>query len=150
MNKPGFRSRLFNIPVDGKTELVLCRDVQRHPVQERPVHVDFLRVGADSKVHVRVPVHFANQDKSPGLKRGGVLNVVAHEIEVIALANSIPSEVVIDLSGLEIGTSIHLSSVPLPEGVTAVTHEKDPTLATIAAPTVALAGDEAAAATPSA
>ncbi len=146
MNKAGFATRLFDLGIDGKTERVLCRDVQRHPVSGLPVHVDFLRVGAESKVHVRVPVHFTNHDKSPGIKRGGVLNVVTHELEVIASANAIPSEIVIDLTGLDIGTSIHLSAVVLPPGATAVVHEKNPTLATIAAPTVTPAGEAGAAA----
>jgi len=144
MNKPGFYSRLFDIKVEGKVERCLCRDIQRHPVTSAALHVDFLRISADSKVHVHVPVHFANQDKSPGLKRGGVLNVVSHEVEIVAPGNAIPDEVVVDLSGLEIGASVHIDSLKLPAGVTVVTHHKDITLATIAAPTVALAGDAAA------
>jgi large subunit ribosomal protein L25 len=139
MNKGGFLTRLFEASFGDRTELVLCRAVQRHPVSDQPIHVDFLRIGAESQVHVHVPVHFINHEKSPGIKRGGVLNVVAHEVEVIALADAIPNELVIDLSGLEIGVSIHLSMVLLPAGTTVVTHEKDPTLATIAAPTVATA-----------
>jgi large subunit ribosomal protein L25 len=146
MNKPGFLTRLFDITVSGKTERVLCRDVQCHPVSDQPLHVDFLRVSAESKVHVHVPVHFANQDKSTGLKRGGVLNVVAHELEVVAPANAIPSELVVDLTGLDIGTSVHLSAIKLPDGVSVVTHEKNQTIATIAAPTVASAADAAEAA----
>jgi large subunit ribosomal protein L25 len=142
MNRPGLYSRLFDVAVNGAVERVLCRDIQRHKVSGQPLHVDFLRVGAESKVHVHVPVHFINQDKSPGLKKGGVLNVVIHDLEIVAPSTAIPSEVVVDLQGLEIGTSIHLSSVKLPDGVTAVTHEKDATLATIAAPTVAPAGAE--------
>jgi large subunit ribosomal protein L25 len=145
MNKQGFLTRLFDVTVDGKTERVLCRDVQRHPVSGQPLHVDFLRVSAESKVHVHVPVHFINQDKSTGLKRGGVLNVVAHELEIIAPANAIPSALVIDLTGLDIGASIHLSAINLPEGVTVVTHEKNQTIATIASPTVTLASDAVAA-----
>ena len=140
MNKPGFYSRLFDIKVEGKVERCLCRDIQRHPVTDAALHVDFLRIAADSKVHVHVPVHFANQDKSPGLKRGGVLNIVSHEVEIVAPGNAIPDEVVVDLSGLEIGASVHIDSLKLPAGVTVVTHHKDITLATIAAPTVALAG----------
>ncbi|PKU23931.1 50S ribosomal protein L25/general stress protein Ctc [Telmatospirillum siberiense] len=148
MNKPGFLSRLFDVSVGGKTERVLCRDVQCHPVSDQPLHVDFLRISAESKVHVHIPVHFSNQDKSTGLKRGGVLNVVAHELEIIAPAIAIPSELVVDLTGLDIGASIHLSTIKLPEGVSVVTHEKDQTIATIAAPTVAAAAEaeEAAAA----
>jgi large subunit ribosomal protein L25 len=144
MNTPGLRSRLFDITVDGAVERVLCRDIQKHKVSGQPLHVDFLRVSGDAKVHVKVAVHFINQDKSPGLKKGGVLNIVAHELEITAPGDSIPSELVIDLSGLEIGTSIHLSDLPLPKGVAVVTHEKDATIATIAAPTVAQAGDAAA------
>ena len=139
MNRPGLHSRLFDLEVGGAVERVLCRDIQRHKVSGQPLHVDFLRVSAESKVHVKVAVHFANQDKSPGLKRGGVLNVVAHELEIVAPANAIPSEVLIDLTGLDIGDSVHLSAVTLPAGVAVVTHEKDATIATIAAPTVAQA-----------
>ncbi|HLN24525.1 MAG TPA: 50S ribosomal protein L25/general stress protein Ctc [Patescibacteria group bacterium] len=146
MNTAGFVTRLFNVQVDGVNELCLCRDVQRHPVTGQPLHVDFLRVTADSKVHVKVPVHFANQDKSPGIKAGGVLNVVHHELEIIVAADHIPSQLVVDLTGLEIGTSLHLSAVPLPEGATAVSHEKGMTIATIAAPTVAPGGTEGASA----
>lgn len=146
MNKPGFLSRLFDIKVGAKTERVLCRDVQCHPVSDQPLHVDFLRVSAESKVHVHIPVHFSNQDKSTGLKRGGVLNVVAHELEIIAPANNIPSELVADLTGLDIGASVHLSSLKLPEGVSVVTHEKNQTIATISAPTVASAAETEAAA----
>jgi large subunit ribosomal protein L25 len=143
MNTPGLRSRLFDISVNGTVERALCRDIQKHKVSGQPLHVDFLRVSADAKVHVKVAVHFVNQDKSPGLKRGGVLNIVAHELEIIAPASDIPSELVVDLSGLEIGTSIHLSTVKLPDGVSVVTHEKDATIATIAAPTVASGLDAA-------
>jgi large subunit ribosomal protein L25 len=139
MNRPGLHSRLFDVAVADSVERVLCRDIQRHKVSGQPLHVDFLRVSADSKVHVRVVVHFINQDRSPGLKKGGVLNVVSHEVEIIAPAMAIPNELVVDLSGLEIGTSIHLSALTLPAGVTAVSHEKDATIATIAAPTVAAA-----------
>ena len=143
MNTPGLRSRLFDISVNGSVERVLCRDIQKHKVSGQPLHVDFLRVSGDAKVHVKVAVHFVNQDKSPGLKKGGVLNIVAHELEIIAPGDSIPSELVVDLSGVEIGTSIHLSTLALPKGVSVVTHEKDATIATIAAPTVAQAGDAA-------
>ena len=144
MNTPGLRSRLFDISVNGTVERALCRDVQKHKVSGQPIHVDFLRVSADAKVHVKVVVHFSNQDKSPGLKRGGVLNVVAHELEIVAPADNIPSEVLVDLEGLDIGASVHLSVLKLPAGVTAVSHEKDMTLATIAAPTVSAATETAA------
>jgi large subunit ribosomal protein L25 len=144
MNTPGLRSRLFDVSVGGTVERVLCREIQKHKVSGQPLHVDFLRVSGDAKVHVKVAVHFINQDKSPGLKKGGVLNIVAHELEIIAPGDAIPSELVVDLSGLEIGTSIHLSTLSLPKGVSVVTHEKDATIATIAAPTVAPAGEAGA------
>jgi len=136
MNRPGLHSRLFDVTVNGATERVLCRDIQRHKVSGQPLHVDFLRVSAESKVHVKVTVHFSNQDKSPGLKRGGVLNVVMHDLEIVAPANAIPGEVVVDLSGLDIGASVHLSQLNLPAGVTAVSHDKDATVANIVPPTV--------------
>jgi large subunit ribosomal protein L25 len=155
MNKAGFRTRLFSVQVDGKNELCLVRDVQRQPVNDQPVHVDFLRVDPESKIHVRVPVHFANQDKSPGLKRGGVLNVVEHEIELFVAAGNIPKQVVIDVSNLDIGDSVHLTNADLPAGATLEKHEQGATVATIAAPSVTPAGGEgeaapAAAATPAA
>lgn len=143
MNKAGFFSRLFDISVDGKVERCLCRDIQRHPVSDQALHVDFLRVSADAKVHVHVPVHFANQEAAPGLKRGGMLNIVAHEVEIVAPGNAIPDEIVVDLAGLEIGASVHVDSLKLPAGVSVVTHHKDITLATISAPTVAPATEEA-------
>lgn len=149
MNKPGFLTRLFDITVNGKSERVLCRDVQRHPVNDQPLHVDFLRVSSESKVHVHVPVHFVNQEASPGIKRGGVLNVVAHEIEVIAPATNIPEAITLDLTGLDIGASLHLSQIVLPEGVTIVAHDKNQTIAAISAPTVA-AAEAAAEAAPAA
>ena len=145
MGKPGFRTRLFDVAVGGKTERCLIRDVQRHPVSDQPVHVDFLRVGADSRIHVKVPMHFTHQEQSPGIKRGGVLNIVHHEIEVICSANAIPSALTVDLAGLDIGHSVHLSALAMPEGVVAASHEKDMTIATIAAPTVAVEAAPAAA-----
>jgi large subunit ribosomal protein L25 len=141
MNRPGLHSRLFDVAVGGTTERVLCRDIQRHKVSGQPLHVDFLRVSAESKVHVRVTVHFTNQDKSPGLKRGGVLNVVMHDLEIVAPANAIPEEILVDLEGLDIGASVHLSQVALPAGVTAVSHEKDATVANIVPPTVQQAAE---------
>ncbi len=147
MNKAGFRTRLFNVQVEGgKTELCLCRDVQRHVVSGQPVHFDFQRVSGDSKVHVKVPVHFANQDASAGLKRGGVLNVVHHELEITVPAGSIPNELVVDLSNADVGAVIHLDAIKLPAGAAVVSHEKSMTLATIVAPTVAPADDAEAAA----
>ncbi|HMA49856.1 MAG TPA: 50S ribosomal protein L25/general stress protein Ctc [Magnetospirillaceae bacterium] len=145
MNTPGLRSRLFDISVNGTVERALCRDIQKHKVSGQPLHVDFLRVSGDAKVHVKITVHFSNQDKSPGLKRGGVLNIVAHDLEIIAAADHIPSELLVDLEGLDIGASVHVNDLKLPKGVTVVTHGENATIATIASPTVS-ANVEAAAA----
>ena len=144
--KPGFFTRVFDVEVSGKVQRTLARDVQFHPVTDWAEHVDFMRVGEKTRIRVGIPVKFTNQDKSPGLKRGGVLNVVMHDLEIVAPASAIPSELVVDLEGLDIGASVHLSQVKLPAGVTAVTHEKDATVATIAAPTVQKTVEEEAAA----
>lgn len=112
----------------------LPKDVQFHPVTDRPLHVDFLRIGEHSSVHVEVPVRFENEEASPGLKRGGVLNIVRHELELVCDAAEIPDEIVIDLSGFEIGDSIHLSHVSLPQGATSAITDRDFTIATIVAP----------------
>jgi large subunit ribosomal protein L25 len=124
---------VVEITVDGKTHRTLPRDVQFHPVSDRPIHVDFLRVSADSLITVNVPVRFENEALSPGLKRGGVLNVVRHEIEMKCPANAIPDDIVVDVTGFEVGDSIHISVVKLPEGVKPVI-DRDFTIATIAAP----------------
>jgi len=148
MGRPGFFARLIEVELaDGAGPVkhrALPRDVQLDPVTDRPLHVDFLRVGTDTPVRVAVPVVFANQATSPGLKRGGILNIVRHEIEVMCLADHIPERVTIDLEGLEIGDSIHIHTVRLPEGVTP-TIARDFTIATIAAPT-AVREEQAAAA----
>lgn len=150
IHRSGFFARLFDIELGGKKHRVIARDIQLDPVTERVLHVDFMRVGANSKIHVEVPVHFIGQDKSPGLRRGGVLNIVTHEIELICNANAIPSEIVVDLTGREINTSIHISSLTLPSGVQVAHANQDFTVATIVPPTVEKATDEAAAATPAA
>jgi large subunit ribosomal protein L25 len=136
MNRAGFRTRLYDVQVGKTTERCLFRDVQTDPVTDRPLHVDLMRVSATSKIHVRVPVHFNGAEKSPGIKRGGVLNVVNHEIEVVCLASAIPEYLSVDVSALDIGHSVHLSEVKLPDGVVPTTHFKNATVATVAAPTV--------------
>jgi len=136
MNRPGFRTRLFDVQVDGATERCLFRDVQTDPVSDRPVHVDLMRVTATSKIHVRVPVHFKGQDASPGIKRGGVLNVVNHVIEVVCLAGAIPQFIEVDVGHLDIGYSVHLDEITLPPGVVPSTQFKNVTVATVAAPTI--------------
>jgi len=136
LHRGSFTSKLFDIEVGGKKVRVLPRDVQVHPVTDRPVHVDFLRVAADARIRVMVPTSFVNEADSPGLKRGGVLNVVRHEIEFYCRADSIPATIVIDLAGRDIGDSIHISHIALPPGVAPVIADRDFTVATVSAPTV--------------
>jgi len=136
MSQPGIMSHVIALEVGGKTTNVLTRDIQFHPVTDIPLHVDFLRVTASSTVTVMIPVVFTNEDASPGLKSGGVLNVVRHEIEMSCSATSIPESLTVDLSGTEIGDSVHISSVSLPENTQPTITDRDFTIATIAAPTV--------------
>ncbi len=126
-----FLSTVLDINVDGQKRRVLPREIQLDPVKDLPIHVDFQRVGASDYVRVVVPVRFINEGASPGLKRGGVLNIVRHEIEVTCPPDRIPEAITVDLTGLEIGRSIHISSVPLGEGVQP-TIKRDFTVATIA------------------
>ena len=137
LNKPGFFSHLIDIDLDGTKHRVLARVLQQHPVSDFAWHVDFLRVSATSELTVEVPVEFANENASPGLKRGGVLNIVRHAVEVICLADNIPGSIEVDLTGLEIGDSVHISAVKLPDGVRPAIDDRDFTIATIAALTVA-------------
>lgn len=132
----GFFSRLYAISIDGKTQDVLAKDVQFHPVTDRPVHVDFMRVDQKAKVHVFVPITFTNEDKAPGIKRGGVLNIVHHNLELVCPAHAIPTKLTVDLSGRDINHTIHIEELNLPQGVTAAHPERDNTIATIVAPTV--------------
>ena len=132
----GFFNTLFDIELDGKLNRVLPRDVQLHPVTDVPEHVDFLRVTSTTRISVEVPVEFLNEDESPGLKTGGVLNVVRYNVEVSCTSDLIPTSLILDLAGTEIGDSLHISAVNLPEGVTPTITDRDFTIATIAAPTV--------------
>ena len=138
----GFFNTLFDIDINGELNRVLPRDVQLHPVTDVPEHVDFLRVSASTKISVEVPVEFIGDDVSPGIKGGGVLNVVRYTVEVSCTPDLIPNNLVIDLSNSEIGDSLHISAVDLPEGVTPTISDRDFTIATIVAPTVVR--DEAA------
>ena len=129
-----FFNSIVEITVGGKTVRTLPKDVAFHPVNDRPLHADFLRISKDHKVHVNVPVHFINEAASPGLKRGGVLNIVRHELDLICDPEGIPDEVAIDVTGLEVGASIHISHVTLPEGAKSAITDRDFTIATIVAP----------------
>ena len=120
--------------MDGEKHRVIPRDYQLDPVSDKAMHVDFLRIGAGSRLTVEVHVNFINEGASPGLKRGGTLNIVRHTVEVSCPADSIPEEITVDLSGLDIGDSAHISSVSLPEGVRPTIHDRDFTIATVVAP----------------
>jgi large subunit ribosomal protein L25 len=131
--KRGFFATLVDVSVDGKVQRTLPRDVQYHPVSEAPLHVDFMRVGATSRVTVEVPVVFVNHEMSIGLRRGGILNIVRHGIELTCPVENIPNRLVVDLNGLDIGDSVHISAVSLPEGCQPRITGRDFTIASIAA-----------------
>ena len=142
MSQTGIMSNVISLDVEGNKTNVLPRDIQFHPVTDYPLHVDFLRITATSTVTVLIPVIFTNEDASPGLKGGGVLNVVRHEIEMVCSATSIPESLTVDLSGTEIGDSLHISAVTLPENSQLTITDRDFTIATIAAPTVEVEVEE--------
>jgi large subunit ribosomal protein L25 len=129
-----FMNSVVMIEVDGKQVRTLPKDVAFHPVKDRPIHADFLRITKDAKVHVAVPVIFANEEASPGLKRGGVLNIVRHELELVCDAANIPDDIAIDVTGFDVGDSIHISHVKLPKGSESAITDRDFTIATIVAP----------------
>ena len=135
-------STLFMLELEGRKTRVIPRAVQLDPVTDRPVHVDFMRLAAGARIALEIPVHFRGQENSPGIKRGGVLNIVRHTVEFHCLANAIPEFITIDLTGAEIGDSIHISSVKLPEGVRPVIADRDFMIANISAPTALKAEEE--------
>ncbi len=143
LNTGHFMNSVIMIDVAGKANRTLPKDVQFHPVNDRPLHVDFLRIGEHSQVKVNVPVRFINEEDSPGIKKGGVINTVRHELELVCDAASIPDDIVIDLTGLEIGDSVHISALTLPKGSVSAIDDRDFTIATIAPPTVTRATEEA-------
>jgi large subunit ribosomal protein L25 len=122
------------VEVGGKAVRTIPKDVALHPVTDRPLHADFLRLAKDAKITVQVPVVFINEDASPGLKKGGVLNVVRHELELVCESDRIPDEIVLDVTGLDIGDSIHISHVTLPDGSVSAITDRDFTIATVVAP----------------
>ncbi len=136
LEQPGFFSKQFEIKVEGSSHRVLPKDLQLHPVKETIVHLDFLRIGENTKVTVSIPVKFINENLCEGLKQGGVINIVRHEIEVRSPVNKIPQAFNVNLEGLNIGDSIHISSIEIDEEVKPVVSDRDFTIATIAPPTV--------------
>ena len=141
-----FMNSVIMIDFQGKPHRTLPKAVDFHPVSSRPIHVDFLRIGEHTKVHVAIPMRFDNEDASPGLKRGGVLNVVVHELEIVCDAAHIPNEIHVPLDGLEIGDSVHISQVKLPDGVVPANTDEDFTVATIVAPSAMKSEEEETAA----
>ena len=138
ISRPGFFIHLMDIDIDGAKHRVLPRDTQLHPVTDAPLHVDFLRYNPNRKLTVEVPVTFLNEEDCPGLREGGMLNIVRHAIEILCTADAMPEGFDIDLSGLVVGDAIHASALTLTPGVELTITDRDFTIATIAAPTVAV------------
>lgn len=136
-----FMNSVVEVTVGGAAMRTLPKDVAFHPVSDRPLHVDFLRLSANATVQVAVPVQFINEEASPGLKRGGVLNIVRHELELVCDANSIPDDILIDVTGFDVGDSIHISHVTLPDGAKSAITDRDFTIATIVAPSAMKSSD---------
>lgn len=142
LNKGGFLNTSFDVEVGGNKDTVLPRDVQFHPVTDWPLHVDFLRLAKGASINLMIPVHFINGEECPGIKQGGILNVVRHEIEFTCPVSAIPEAIVIDIIELDMGESVHISSVKLPEGVTPIIDDRDFTIATMAAPSALKSAEE--------
>ncbi|MEL6529019.1 MAG: 50S ribosomal protein L25/general stress protein Ctc [Pseudomonadota bacterium] len=129
-----FMNSIVQIELGGEKVRTIPKDVALHPVTDRPTHADFLRLSKDAKIEVQIPVIFVNEDDSPGLKKGGVLNVVRHELDLICKSDAIPDQIEIDVTGKEVGDSIHISEVTLPDGSESAITDRDFTIATLVAP----------------
>ena len=136
INSETFMSKVFDLDIDGSSEKALPRDIAYDPVSDEPIHIDFLRITQGSKLTLEIPVKFLNSEKSPGLKKGGVLNIVRRKVQLKCPAENIPTEIIVDLDNTEINTSLKISSVKLPENVTPTITDRDFVIATVAAPTV--------------
>ena len=136
IDQENFLSKIISVKIDDKSINVLPKDINFDPISDDPIHIDFLRIVKGAKVILEIPVKFINNENSPGLKRGGVLNIVRRDVELICPTENIPTELVVDLDGLEIGTSIKISSINLPENVKPTIQGRDFVIATVAAPTV--------------
>ncbi len=132
--KGGFFARQFALELDGATHRVMAQDIQYHPVSDAIMHVDFLRISATSRVTAEVPVRFLNEETCPGIKRGGVLNIVRHDVELVGTPDAFPEVLEIDLAGFDLGDSIHISAISLPAGVAPTITDRDFTIATLATP----------------
>jgi len=136
INTETFMSKVFDLDIDGSPEKALPRDVAYDPVSDEPIHIDFIRVEKGSKLILEIPVKFINSEKSPGLKKGGVLNIVRRKVELKCPSENIPNEIIVDLDNTEINTSLKISSVKLPEGVKPTITDRDFVIGTVVAPTV--------------
>ena len=136
LDKENFLSNILSITIDGKPENVLPKEIVWDPITDEPIHIDFLRIVKGGKIKLEIPVKFINNEKSPGLKRGGVLNIVRRKVELKCPTENIPTELIVDLEGLDIGSSIKISSIKLPEKVTPTIQGRDFVVATVAAPTI--------------
>ena len=136
LNTKTFLSKVFDLDIDGNSEKALPRDIAYDPISDEPIHIDFIRIIKGSKLILEIPVKFINSDKSPGLKKGGVLNIVRRKIELKCPAENIPDEIVVDLNNTEINSSLKISSVKLPENIVPTITDRDFVIATVAAPTI--------------
>ena len=136
LNSDSFLSTVIELEIEGKKEKVLPRDVSYHVVSDEPIHIDFMRIISGTKIIINIPVKFKNHSDSPGLKRGGVLNIVRRKVELKCPTDNIPNNIEIDLNGTDIGTSIKISSVKLPSNVIPTISDRDFVIATVAAPTI--------------
>jgi len=131
-----FMSKVVDLDIDGKAEKVIPREISYDPVSDEPIHIDFLRIAKGSKLILEIPVKFINSDKSPGLKKGGVLNIVRRKVELKCPAENIPTEIIVDLNNTEINSSLKISSVKLPENVVPTITDRDFVIGTVVAPTI--------------
>ena len=136
INSETFMSKVFDMDIDGKPEKVLPRDIAYDPVSDEPIHIDFIRIEKGSKIILQIPVKFINSEKSPGLKKGGILNIVRRKVELKCPTENIPNEIIVDLDNTEINTSLKISSVKLPDGVVPTITDRDFVIGTVVAPTI--------------
>ncbi|MBL8520605.1 MAG: 50S ribosomal protein L25/general stress protein Ctc [Betaproteobacteria bacterium] len=146
LKKEAFHASILDMELDGKSEQVLLRDVQMHPFKKNVLHVDFQRVDANKKIHMKVPLHFINEEISPGVKQsGGIASHIVNELDITCLPKDLPEFITVDLKDLSAGHTLHLSGLKMPAGVTAVTHRgEDPSIATIIIPRAVVAEEETA------
>lgn len=136
VNSVGFFTKVFELNIQNKSEKVIAKNLQMHPVKDYPVHIDFMRVNNQSKINILVPIEFINELQSPGLKRGGILNIILHKLRVDCSIDKIPEKFVIDLKGLEVGESLNIEKLNLPEGVKPIYSARENVIATIVSPKI--------------